>query len=164
MVIADSIDAIYQSLWTPSTGCTFLIVNVDFLFSTIATLTVVQYVYPQSPLNCGCVTNPNEPSFTRPLWARPALYLPIARAHLDFCRCTMLHWNIAVAALVLHCDGIKLLYCTITSWYCTITWRYGTIIWWYCTDSGWVAHCGWVAEQKAFLNSFREKSVLTTQI
>ena len=56
MVIADSIDAIYQSLWTPSTGCTFLIVNVDFLFSTIATLIVVQYVYPHSPLNCGCVT------------------------------------------------------------------------------------------------------------
>ena len=46
MVIADSIDAIYQSLRTPSTGCTFLIVNVDFLFSTIATLIVVQYVYP----------------------------------------------------------------------------------------------------------------------
>ena len=145
MVIADSIDAIYQSLCrTPSTGCTFLIVNVDFLFSTIATLTVVEYVYPHSLLNCGCVTNPNEPSFTRPLWARPALYLPIASAHLDFCRCTMLHsvhWNIAVAALVLHCDSITLLYCTIRWWYCTI-------IWWYCTDSGWVAHCGWVAEQK----------------
>ena len=163
MVIADSIDAIYQSLRTPSTGCTFLIVNVDFLFSTIATLIVVQYVYPHSPLNCGCVTNPNEPSFTRPLWARPALYLPIARAHLDFCRCTMLHWNIAVAALVLHWY-----YAIVLHYYMMILQYYMMVLQYYMmvlhrfrlSGSLWVG----CRAKKAFLNSFRRKSVLTTQI